>query len=356
MDPWQTRYDRARAKMLEGRFREAESDFRALSSEAKGAERTLAEEMANLARSYAERVERTLPDPPPSAFRKGRPRSTDELTLLYTSAFLYGAGTGIWFLLQTQPDSTVTAVLPFAAITAAPVIAVATIDGYKTLPHGLPHAITAGLYLGLGEGIFAVGLQAARAKRFEAEDPNSDARFSPETVATILWGGATLGAALGTALGTGIVTTPGRVSFVASTAIWSGTLTGFATGAILADNDKRQERAFAVGGIGYNAGLAGGLLFAGELSPTVARVRLVDLSGIAGGLCAAGLYVGVTSDPDIRLAEGLTALGASAGLGLGWLLTSSMLKETPSDQRSPTVVPTLAPVQGGLTIGLGGAL
>ena len=31
------------------------------------------------------------------------------------------------------------------------------IDGYKKLPRGLPHAISAGLYLGLGEGIWLVG-------------------------------------------------------------------------------------------------------------------------------------------------------------------------------------------------------
>ena len=113
-------------------------------------------------------------------------RSTDELTLLYTSAFIYGVGTGSWFLLQTKPDSALTATIPFAGFTAAPVIAIATIDGYKKLPRGLPHAISAGLYLGLGEGIWLVGFQHGRSSRIEEHYPDADShvRWAPESTAT----------------------------------------------------------------------------------------------------------------------------------------------------------------------------
>ncbi len=357
-DAWTARYDRARADMIEGRVREAEREFKALAGEARTeGERTLALEMARLSATYAARAD---------AARAARPsaprasvRSTDELTLLYTSAFLYGAGTGTWFLLQTKPDSAVTATLPFAALTAAPVIAVATIDGYKKLPRGLPHSLSAGLYLGLGQGIWIVGYQHARSARIEDVDPDSTVRWAPESTASVLWTSATLGAVIGGVAGGFLPTTPGRVSFTASTTMWAGALSGLGAGALLPDDEYRRERAFLVGGIGYNLGLAGGLLGAHVVSPSVARVRLVDLLGLAGGLASAGFYLSVAGDPDTRTTEGLAVLGAGAGLALGWIVTSGMPKELPAAAASPPRLelrPNLQPVRGGATIGIGATL
>jgi hypothetical protein len=338
------------AGMIEGHFDVAERSFEALALEAPTeAQRTLAREMANLSRDYATRRAR---ESMPSVMR-----STDELTLLYASAFLYGAGTGTWFLLQVKPDSAVTATLPFAAFTAAPVVAVATIDAYRKLPRGVPHAISAGLYLGLGEGVWLVGYQHARGARLREGDPSSEVRWSPETTATVLWGGATAGAVLGGLLAGGLVTTPGRVSFTASTTLWAGAVFGLGAGALLPDDDRRRERAFLLAGAGYNAALAGGLLLAGEISPSVARVRLVDLAGLGGTLLVGGLYLSSATAVDVRAAEGFAALGAGAGLAAGWLLTSGMPKETPG-VRVPLVTaqPALQFVQGGATLGVGGAL
>ena len=357
-DAWTERYDRARADMIEGRVREAEAAFKALAAEARTeGERTLALEMARLSAAYAARAEaaRTMaPVPPRSSIR-----STDELTLLYTSAFLYGAGTGTWFLLQTKPDSAATATLPFAALTAAPVIAVATIDGYKKLPRGLPHSISAGLYLGLGQGIWLVGYQHARAARIEDLDPDSTVRWTPESTASVLWASASIGAVVGGIAGGYLPTTPGRVSFTASTTMWAGALTGLGAGAVLPDDEYRREHAFLAGGIGYNVGLAGGLLGAHVVSPSVARVRLVDLLGIAGGLAGAGFYLSVSGDPDTRTTEGLAVIGAGTGLALGWILTSGMPKELPAPAtRTPRIDlrPSLQPVRGGATLGIGATL
>lgn len=355
---WSRRFDAARGKMLDGSYREAQRDLLRLATEAKTpGDRLLALEMARLAGEYAARAEAiptTYVTPQPAAIR-----STDELTLLYTSAFLYGVGTGVWFLLETEPDSAVTATLPFAAITAAPVIAVATIDGYKKFPRGVPHAISAGLYLGLGEGIFVVGMQHARASRASANDPTSDAAWPPQTVAGVLWGGATAGAVLGGALGSTLVTTPGRVSFTASTTIWSGAITGLAAGALVPDDDKRRERAYTIGGAGYNLGLLGGLLFAGSVSPSVARVRLADLFAAAGGIAATGTYLSIARSADARTAEGIAASGAAVGLAAGWIATSGMKKELPGPPNAARidVQPTFsfAPGGGG-TIGVAGAM
>jgi hypothetical protein len=353
---WEDRWEEAEALFTAGRYREASSAFHALArSAASEADRVRAHEMGRLASESADRIEQGPPPPPPSTRAV---RSSDELALLYASGFLYGAGSGVWFLLSTEPDSALTATLPFVAITAAPIVAIATIDGVRPFPRGLPHAISAGLYLGLGQGVFVIGLQQARAVRLRSEDPASDARFRPETVAGLLWGGATLGATLGGALGAGLQTTPGRVSFTASTTIWSGVITGLAAGAILPTGPWRSERAFEIGLAGYDLGLAGGLLLAGKVSPSVARVRIADLAAIGGGVVAAGAYLSIARDPDRRAAEGIAAAGLAAGLATGWLLTSGMGRELPnadpSARTTSSVEPRVVPVPAGAALGVGG--
>jgi hypothetical protein len=352
-DEWQKRYDEARTDMIDGHFRAAEASFRALAAQGRTeAERALATEMARLSATYAERDRRAPPAPPIAA---PEARTSDEITLLYASAFLYGAGTGAWFLLQTEPDTALTATLPFAALTALPVVAVFTADSVKKFPRGVPHAISAGLYLGLAQGIWLVGYQNSRGARIAKEDPRSSVRWAPESNATVLWGSATIGAALGGILGSALETTPGRVSFAASTTMWAGAITGLGAGAVLPDDEHRRERAFLAGGMGLNAGLAGGLFFAGAISPSVARVRLVDLLGIAGGLATAGFYLSIASPVDVRLAEGLTALGAGAGLATGWIVTSGMPKDVPSKRSASTIVqPSLRAAPGGGTLGVSG--
>lgn len=353
-DAWGAELDVARTKMLDGAYRDAERDLRRLAVEAKTElDRSLASELADLAAAYAAQAERA-----PFHGPKKPERSQDEITLLYTSAFLYGMGTGVWFLLETSPDSALTATLPFAALTAAPVIAVATVDGLARFRSGVPHAISAGLYLGLGQGIWITALQHSRVAREREIDPATNARWSPEIVATVLWGGATLGATLGGAIGASVPTTPGRVSFTTSTTIWSGAIVGLAAGAILPDDASRQERAYVAAGAGYNAGLVSGLLLAGDVSPSVARVRIVDLLGAAGALATTGLYLSITESPELRLGEGLAAIGATTGLTVGWLATRGMAKELPNTSQKPAPAwrPTVGALRGGATLGLAGEL
>ena len=356
---WDDRYDVAYEALTAGRLREAATLFHALARTARNdRERVLAHELARLATEAADRgaalPPEALPKPAPPPVRVRPIRATEELTLLYASGFLYGAGSGIWFLLSTQPDSALTATLPFAALVAAPIIAIATVDGIKPLSPGVPHAISAGLYLGLGESVFLVGRQEARAKRISDRDPKSDARFRPETVAAVLWTGATLGATLGGALGAGLETTPGRVSFTASMTIWSGVLTGLTAGALLPDDERRRERAFTIGSGGYNAGLAGGLLFAGRVSPSVARVRIADLLAIAGGLVTTGAYLSIAKEIDLRAAEGIAAGGLGAGLAAGWYFTRGMASGDPAPAPRVSVQPALLPVPAGAGLGLVG--
>lgn len=355
-DAWSTAYAEARRLLDERDYAAAAPRFRALAaSAASDGDRRVALEMAHVAE--------TLGAPPPSAETPlvigPKRRTRDEITLLYTSAFVYGAGTGAWFLLQTQPDTALTATLPFIGITATPVVALALIDGTWPLPHGVPHAITAGLYLGLGEGIWLTGYQHARADR------TGGARWDADRVATVLWGGATLGGIMGGAVAAALPTTPGRASFTASATVWSGVLTGMAFGAALPENGYRSEHALLAGGIGYNVGLLAGMTNAARVSPTITRMRLVDLSGAAGGLVVGGGYLAFANHAEPRATLGLTAAGAAAGLAFGWWATSGMEREVPAGAASgparpaaPVVMvqPMVSPVRGGGVVGVAGAM
>jgi hypothetical protein len=353
---WTSRYEAARARFLAGDYATAEAELRELAETAESdVDRRLAIELADIAAAL---VARATPRPKPSPAPAPNVRSRDEISILYASAFLYGAGTGVWFLLQIQPDSALTATLPFAAITAAPIIGLATIDGRRPLRRGVPHGITAGLYLGVGEGIWLASYQHARAHRIDAAGGGSS-RWGGEAVATLLWGGATLGGITGGALAGGLTTTPGRISYTASTTIWLGLISGLGTAAILPESPHRQEMAALAAGGGYNVGLFGGMLMASRVSPSVTRVRLVDLSGAAGALAAAGSYLSLAHrDTDPRIGLGLAAGGAAVGLAVGTLLTAGMEPELPTASvpppRSLTWQPLVAPAPGGATVGVGG--
>lgn len=354
---WRVRYEAARSRLVDGHYRWAEAEFDKLAKIAPNeADRALALEMAKLADDWGDREEAlraaTVTHPTPR-------RTRDEISILYASAFLYGLGTGAWFLLQTQPDTALTATLPFAGITALPVITLAIVDGHHPLPLGLPHGITAGLYLGLGESIWIVGYQHARADRLDASG-GAAARWTGDEVASWMWGGATLGAITGGALATGLVTTPGRISFTASTTTWSGVIGGLTAAAILPDNDRRTESALLAAGASYNVGLLGGAIFASAVSPTVTRVRFADLGGVGGGLVVGGLYLSLAHrDADPRIGLGVTAAGAATGLAMGWILTSKMPREEPQPSAPTAAIraqPLVMPVLGGGVVGVTGTL
>jgi hypothetical protein len=352
---WPQRYETARKHLVAGEHRLAEQEFIALAADAPSdPERRLAIEMARIASSWAggpEATWRALEPKPGPVPMVARVRTRDEITLLYATSFMYGVGTGAWFLLQTQPDSALTATLPFIGITAAPVLALAIIDGNAPLPHGMPHAISAGMYVGLGESILLVTYQHSRAHRTDAK------RWAPEDVATVLWGGATLGGVAGAVMAVGVPTTPGRASFTASAAIWGGVLAGTTGGAFIPESGHRTEHSLLTAGIGYNVGLLGGLFTAASVAPSTTRVRLVDLSGISGAFVLGGGYAALAHGGEPRAAMALTAGGAATGLVVGWLATSGM---APDHSAGPipavNVQPTITPVPGGAALGFAGTM
>jgi hypothetical protein len=342
---WRVRFDHAKTTLAGGHPSAAAEEFATLAADAATPEDArLARELLEVARAAAHRVE-------PGA--GAHIRTTDELTVLYTSAFIYGLGTSSWAVLLTQPKNFALALVPFAAFTTATVGGVAVADDYRPFRRGVPHSIAAGLFLGSGEGVLAVGLQHAVASR---HDPNS--RWGTSEVATAIWASATAGGIVGGTIGYLREPTPGRVSFTTSAGIWSGLITGFAGAALDARGRTRTETGFVAGTVGYNVGIASGVLLAPLLAPSVTRVRFGDLGTVAGGLLAGGAYAVATQDKaTVRGGLGFAALGAATGFGLTWWLTRGM----PSDPEkaggeAASVHAVVAPTPGGFSLGFSGRL
>lgn len=343
---WKERYVRARTDLVEARYERAERELVELAKIAPtAAEAALALDLADLARASQARAART-----------GGPhvRTTDELSVLYSSAFLYGLGTSAWIALETKPQNLAGAALPFILLTTASVGGVVVADNYRPFRRGVPHSIATGLYLGFGEGLILVGYERSASER------RDEPAWQQETVARVLWSSATLGGIGGAALGALREPTPGRVSYVGSTSLWTGLISGFAGAALQPQSERRGETAFAAAALGYNLGLASGIWVAPRIAPSVARVRFIDLGGIGGGLLGASGYVlaaGDTSNPRAGLAA--TGIGMAGGIVLASWLTATMPKDPPADSQTPAaalVMPLLKPTEGGFVFGAIGAL
>jgi len=245
---------------------------------------------------------------------------------------------------MTEPKNLGGAVLPFAVLTTASVGGVALADGYRPFRRGVPQSIASGVYLGFGEGIWLVGIQHAGAAR--RDDGSS---WDGKRVASALWGGASLGAIGGGVVGSIRQPTPGRVSFTLSASLWGGLVSSFAATALSPDEQRRTEHAFMAGLVGYNVGLASGLIFAPSIAPSVARVRFVDLGGIGGGLIGAGMYTLAAGEGErSRASFGASSLGAALGLGLSWWATSGMPSDPPAQQgHALTLLPSLVRTRDG---------
>ncbi len=357
---WRLRYDEARAKLLTGEFTEAAARFSDLErTAANRVDRAIAHEQATLAAEWAQKnlafVNRhDLGESTASAKALDR-RTTDELVSLYTNGVFYGIGSGIWLGVLTEPKSAAAGILPAIALTGASVGTIIALDSGRGFRYGVPQSIVSGLYIGLEEGI---------AWTVWHNNRKGETDLTGKEQATIIWGLSTVGAVTGGILGQTLGTTPGRSSWVGSTALWTGTLLGFTTGALVKPDDP-PPAVFAAAGVGLTLGTGLGLATASAVSPSIARVRFIDLGGLGGGLLSAGLYVALANDKaDGRAASGITALGGLGGLAAAWALTSSMpddrlRTEDPKDEEKSPIArlrPMLMPSEGGGMMGVGGLL
>lgn len=359
---WRLKYDEARAKLLTGDFEGAAARFAELEKTAVNrVDRAIAHEQRTLAAEWAQKdlafVNRQKLGESTASAKALDVRTTDELVSLYTNGVFYGIGSGIWLAALTEPKSAAAGILPTIALTGASVGTIIALDSGRGFRYGVPQSIVSGLYIGLEEGI---------AWTVWHNNRKGETDLTGKEQATIIWGLSTVGAISGGLLGQALGTTPGRSSWVGSTALWTGTLLGFTTGALVKADDP-PAAVFAAAGVGLTIGTGIGLGTASAVSPSIARVRFIDLGGLAGGLLSAGLYVALANDKaDGRAASGITALGGLGGLAAAWAITSSMpddrlrTEEPKEKEEEKSAIarlrPMLMPSEGGGMMGVGGLL
>jgi hypothetical protein len=367
---WNADYERGKQLLRLGRFSEAALVFERLAGSAPHAAAAEgARELATLAHYWTTHGMQLVPvaseqdtaDPasPRPFSSERRRRSTGEIASLYINSVVYGLGTGVWLGVLTEPESPGAFFLPTLVVTGASVGLVALADRGKGLHYGVPQSISSGMYVGFSQGLLWSLAHNAQASFYE--------EWSPEAVATISWAGATAGAITGGVVGQRAGTTPGRAAWVGSGALWGGLLGGFTVGGTVRDDAHADEKALLGAALMSSAGTALGLATAGSVSPSLARVRFLDLGGLAGGLVGLGLYA-TAADDDLEPQPTLWSvnLGVASGLTAAWLLTSKMEPDR-GDERtaeeaaatSPLTAllrarPTVLPSPGGGQLGLAG--
>jgi hypothetical protein len=282
-------------------------------------------------------------------------RSADELGILYTGAVLYGLGSGVALAAWTEPSSAAGAILPALALGGAAAGVVYFLDHPRPLRYGVAQSITSGMWVGFEEGLAWTLWSQARSAVVD--------EWSARTVATALWGTATAGAVLGGVLGSAYGTTPGRASFMGSSALWTGLVAGLVAASAVKESPTSDDDFMLASAIALNVGAVAGVLVGKEVSPSIARVRFLDLGGLAGGILAGGLYVAAAGNhPDQRATTAVLATGITGGLIVAWTLTSKMEPDYPrSGRRSSTDVldsmtPTLSPTASASSRGIDGAV
>ena len=352
---WSAGYDDARATMVAGNFAAAAEKFAKLVETAPDApSRLLASEMMAACRTWAAggfvlSHPRKLQLEAPTLLADRR--TTDEISILYTNAVLYGLYAGIVLDTWTKADSPGSAILPPLLFAGASAGAVALLDHSLHLGYGVAQSIVSGLYVGIEEGI-------AWSLWHEAHSPYSS-EWGGKAVTTFVLATGTVGAVAGGIVGTLHGTTPGRASLMGSAAMWSGAVAGTLIGGMTGHSDT----ALLSSAIMLNAGAVAGILAGAEVSPSIARVRFIDLGGLSGGLLVGGLYW-AAQDKSASGRGLLTAssLGMSAGLVTSWLLTRDMDTDEPRKGRelgfAERLMPTVAPVNSGtgFVVGVAGAI
>lgn len=353
---WDARYASARNLLVAGEFSRAAAEFAELARTAPTAfDNTRALELGQLAYDWDRRgitlVERKALIGSDIEAKHGDQRTADEIGVLYTTSILYGLSTGLWVDVISKPESfSGTLVLSPLLFAGAAAGGVALLDSGRGLRYGVAQSIASGMYIGLWQGIaWTTYLQASSTRQHQ---------LSGEQYATALWSSATAGALVGGIVGTQSSTTPGRASYVSSTTLWPALILGFAVAGISQDNQYRDDHAMLAASLGATGGAVTGILTAGTVSPTTARIRFLDLGGISGALLGGGLYLAATgSHAEFSPFSVLTALGTTAGLGVAWAATANMPRdEGATNQRVAfDIHPQLMAVPRGASLGFCGS-
>jgi hypothetical protein len=282
-------------------------------------------------------------------------RSSTEITVLYTTAAVYGVGAGIWFGAEANiKDPGLFLIAPAVLGVAAP-IGVYLLDS-PALPRGLPAAIASGMVIGAGEGIGIASYQ------FVSQNSADAWGFRGLSRATLL--GATLGGAGGFALGYLQEPSPKSSLLATSAVVWGaaiGSMYGYGASGKGLGYGRANDSAALGGLIGFNVGLAAA---AGLSTVYIPSYRALSYMWVGAGVGAAVslpvylAYAGKDSPPAKR---GLVFSGTTTALGIvaGALLAGTGADSAGSDSASHFAYLDYflpMPSANGVTLALGGRL
>ncbi|MBK9265374.1 MAG: hypothetical protein IPM54_37015 [Polyangiaceae bacterium] len=352
---WQKAYERGKAALASGSFPLASQILNDVAMRAPDPGlRAQARELSHLASYWAYNrltlmpAQNTLPPRVDSTEPREDKRTIDELAILYGNSILWGTGFGVVVGFASDSGDASTFFLPAIGMSALGAGALALMDvKFGPLPYGVPQSITSGMYMGLEAGIYMAAI--LEAERIVDRDEE-------KILPGLIWGSATAGGLIGGLIGATVPVTPGRASFTSSGAIWGGVVTSFVTIGFM-DGDFNSAP-FVTGLIGAAAGGVSTGLLAARVSPSIARVRFIDLGGVAGGLLFGGLYASIADRMDEQVFSFLASSGVVAGLATAAWLTSGMDRDEPRRgalrKSEFHMTPFMTPQPGGGTMGLAG--
>jgi hypothetical protein len=292
-------------------------------------------------------------------------RGDAEIVELYITAGLFGGYIGAWIpwgagLLEGSPSderarATTAAVLIGAGVMVLGVFGLDQID--RGLRTGVPAGISMGIRYGLGIGGLTLGIAGARSSG------SSDAAFN------VMGFSGLAGGLLGAVLTMTLEPHPAQVQFTQTSGLW-GALFGAQLAMIaaplmgceLGTCANRQEAGFGLVAAGLGAGLLTGIITSAvHANPSARRswhMTLGFLAGTGGGTALWALISALSNSLDVPTLGGCMFVGSIGGLVISGLLSSGDRDRTNWDDPDRSDVPTyqvsIAPAQGGGTIGLSG--
>ena len=253
--------------------------------------------------------------PPPK-----RPVSTGlEMASLYTTATLWGVGTGIWIDAEAGVEDPGLRFVPPLVIGAAAPVGVFLVDRFafrRGMPEGLPSSIATGMVVGAGMGLGITGTHWSRVSA------KNEWGFTGLARAEFI--GATLGGVAGAGLYYWLEPVPETNVFIASSIFW-GTAIGSAIGGGSTKSfipwGQTNDDVSLGGLIGFNVALAASVATSIWWTPSWDQVGWM-WGGFAIGVAATApvyaFYAG--SDHDPRRGLIFQAVAGTIGLGLGAVL------------------------------------
>lgn len=233
-----------------------------------------------------------------------------ELGVLYGMSAAYGANLGIW--LDTElglDDPGLMFIAPVALGLAAPVGVY--FANQPTMPKGLPAAMSAGMFLGAGEGMAIWTRQFTTANEADAWGWKGFSRSM-----TL---GSTAGLVGGFAVGYFQEPAPSNSALVSSAAMWGtimGSMIGYGSTPSEWDSFTKNNDGASLGGlIGYNVGMGAGAAMSMIYTPQWINLAWMWIGGGIGAAAGLPVYLAYAGS-DTPARRGLIVQGLFTGIGV----------------------------------------